>query len=73
MAGDDWSREEVEAIVADYLGMLALELAGSPYNKAEHRRSLAKRLNDRSEGSIEFKHANISAALIQAGLPFISG
>ncbi len=73
MAVNDWSRAEVEAIVEDYLAMLALELSGSPYNKAEHRRTLAKKLNDRSEGSIEFKHANISAALIEGGFPYIDG
>ena len=34
----DWTREEVEAIVADYLKMLTLELAGQSYNKTEHRK-----------------------------------
>ena len=33
----DWSRVEVEAIVADYLKMLTLELAGQRYNKTTHR------------------------------------
>jgi hypothetical protein len=31
----DWSREEVEAIVADYLHMLTLELAGQSYSKTD--------------------------------------
>jgi len=44
--------------------MLAAELAGAPYNKAAHRRALLPRLQNRSEQSIEFKHANISAALL---------
>jgi hypothetical protein len=60
----DWSREEVEAIVVDYLNMLTLELAGQSYNKTEHRKALQVRLNDRSDASIEFKHCNISAAMI---------
>ncbi len=73
MASDDWTREEVEATVADYLAMLADELAGRPYVKAEHRRRLMPLLRDRSEQSVEFKHANISAVLIDLGFPYISG
>jgi hypothetical protein len=69
----DWSREEVEAIVADYLQMLTMELAGQTYNKAEHRRRLAAKLNGRSEGSIEFKHCNISAVMIELGFPYVRG
>ena len=70
---NDWSREEVEATVADYLAMLGAELAGVPYNKAMHRRELMKLLNNRSEQAIEFKHANISAVLIDLGFPYIAG
>lgn len=73
MSGSDWSKQEVEATVDDYLCMLASELAGTPYNKAAHRRALLPLLNGRSEQSIEFKHANISAALLDAGFPYISG
>lgn len=73
MSGSDWSRQEVEAIVDDHLSMLASELAGTPYNKAAHRRALLPQLNARSEQSIEFKHANISAALLDAGFPYIAG
>lgn len=73
MSGSDWSRQEVETIVDDYLSMLASELAGTAYNKAAHRRALLPLLNGRSEQSIEFKHANISAALLDAGFPYIAG
>jgi hypothetical protein len=73
MSGSDWSRQEVETIVDDYLSMLASELAGTPFNKAAHRRALLPLLNGRSEQSIEFKHANISAALLEAGFPYIAG
>lgn len=62
--GSNWSREEVEAIVADYFQMLALDLAGQAYNKSRHRRNLALKLSGRSDGSIEFKHCNISAVLL---------
>jgi hypothetical protein len=73
MSGADWSREEVEAIVADYMHMLTLELSGQSYNKTSHRLALQKILNKRSEGSIERKHQNISAALIELGCPYITG
>ena len=70
---DDWSKDEVGKIVEDYFNMLHQELNYSAYNKTEHRRSLLPVLNNRSEGSVEFKHQNISAALINMGLPFIKG
>ena len=70
---NDWSRGEVEATVADYFVMLAAELSGVPYNKAAHRKALLQLLSGRSEQSIEFKHANISAVLIELGFPYISG
>lgn len=73
MSTTDWSRAEVEAIVDDYLSMLAAELAGTPYNKTAHRRALRSRLQDRSDASIEFKHANISAALLDSGFRPIDG
>lgn len=69
----DWSKEEVILIVNDYFDMLIKELSGQDYIKAEHRREISKFLNNRSEGSIEFKHQNISAVLIEMGLPYISG
>ena len=69
----DWSREEVEATVADYFAMFEAELAGTPFDKTEHRRQLLPMLDARSEGSIEFKHQNISAVLIALGFPYISG
>lgn len=73
MSSTDWSRAEVEAIVDDYLSMLASQFAGTPYNKAAHRRALKPLLQGRSDGSIEFKYANISAALRDAGLAGIIG
>jgi len=68
-----WSESEVLAIVEDYFSMLALELKGTPYNKAQHNRELAQRLNNRSKGSIEMKHMNISALMNELGMPAISG
>lgn len=70
---ESWSAEEVAETVADYFAMLALELSADPVNKAEHNRSLRQLLNDRSKGAVEFKHANISALMIELGLPYIDG
>lgn len=53
--------------------MLALELRGQDYNKAERNRELQKLLPARSRGSIEFKHANISAVMIEMGYPYVDG
>lgn len=72
-ARSDWSRVEVEATVADYFAMLAKELSGVPYNKTAHRQQLVQLLNGRSEQSVEFKHANISAVLLDLGFPYITG
>ncbi len=71
--GEDWSQEEVEATVADYFVMLDKEFRGQEYNKTEHRRNLAKLLTNRSNGSIERKHQNISAILRDLDFPFING
>ena len=68
-----WSNIEVELIVADYFAMLEAELAGIHFSKADHRRKIQIFLNDRSGGSIEFKHQNISAVLAKFGQPFIKG
>ncbi len=73
MAANDWSNREVEAIVRDYLDMLASELRGESFNKAEHNRELRQQLNDRSPGSVEFKHQNISWVLFELGHPYIRG
>lgn len=71
-AGTHWTRPEIEAIVADYIEMLMIELAGDTVVKAERNRAL-QALTGRSHGSIEYKHQNISAVMAEFGLPFISG
>ena len=70
---DDWSKIEVKLIVADYFNMLSAELKNENYSKTNHRRNILPLLNNRSEGSIEFKHQNISAVLANLGQPFIKG
>ncbi|WP_424964831.1 DUF3883 domain-containing protein [Dinoroseobacter sp. S375] len=73
MTNGPWTDGENDLIVADYFAMLAEDIAGHPYNKAAHRRALLPRLNDRSEGSVEFKHQNISAVLKGLGEDWIPG
>ncbi len=70
---EHWSEFEVEAAVEDYFSMLRLELTGRRYNKSEHRRALQVQLSNRSAGSVEMKHQNISAVLIEMGIPCIDG
>lgn len=70
---ESWSREEVEIIVADYFEMLALELRDQSFNKAERNRSLQRILPLRTRGSIERKHQNISAVLLESGYPYVDG
>lgn len=72
MSNGPWTDEENDLIVADYFAMLADDVAGRPYSKAEHNRQLQTRI-DRSRTSIEFKHQNISAVLRGLGEDWISG
>jgi len=73
MSNGPWTDEENDLIVADYFAMLAEDMAGRPYNKAQHRRSLMPLLRSRTEGLIEFKHQNISAVLKGLGEDWIPG
>jgi len=69
----DWTDREIDLIIQDYFNMLKYELAGKLYNKSFYRRNLLPLLDDRTEGSIERKHQNISAVLTKLGFPFIRG
>lgn len=71
--GKDWSLNEVRLVVADYFEMLEAELLGKSFKKSEHRKALAPQLAGRSEGSIEFKHQNVSGVLVEMGLPYVEG
>jgi hypothetical protein len=70
---ESWSNQEVKLIVTAYFNMLVDELTGKQINKTIHRKALVPLLNSRSEGSIEFKHQNISAVLLNHGQPCIKG
>ena len=68
----DWSGTELQEIVNDYFVMLEHEQRGLSFNKSEHRRELMGTV-ERTEGSIEWKHMNISAVMVALGLPHIEG
>lgn len=72
-AGKNWNWLECEFIVEDYFSMLEKELTNIPYKKTEHRMRLTPKLKNRSMSSVEFKHQNISAVLLNLGLPYIQG
>lgn len=67
-----WNDDELDAIVADYFSMLRAELSRQPYVKSHHSAVLMKQIG-RTQGSVEFKHQNISAVLEEMGLPWILG
>lgn len=71
MSGD-WTDEQNDAIVADYFAMLADDIAGRSYSKAQHNRALQSVIS-RPRGSIEYKHQNVSAVLKGLGETWIPG
>lgn len=71
--GENWSRLEVEASVADYLQMLTLELNGQRFIKANRIHDLTERLDGRSKASVEYKLRNISAVMDELGWPTVTG
>ena len=70
---NSWTRSEVEAAIADYFVMYEAERQGESFNKAWRNRELRKRLRNRSKQSVELKHQNISAAMVDHGLPYLPG
>ncbi len=69
----DWTLEEVKLIIPYYFEMLNEELSHKQYSKTYYRNNLLINLKNRNKGSVEFKHQNISAILMEMGLPFIKG
>lgn len=59
--------------MASYLRMLLLELQGQKFVKKRENAELRKLLDDRSAASVEFKYRNVSAALVDLGLPYVVG
>lgn len=71
--GEAWSRHEVELTIDAYLAMLRAELEGRPYVKTQINRELQRHLDGRTTGAIDFKHGNISAAVLEMGVPYLTG
>ncbi|HTL67518.1 MAG TPA: DUF3883 domain-containing protein [Lacunisphaera sp.] len=67
-----WSQVEVQAIAAVYFNMLQRHLAGEHVSKADENRKL-RQIIKRSQSSIERKHSNISAVLVELGYVYLSG
>src|SRR3546814_10695059 len=61
----DWRSDVCSSDLTD-------ELVGRSFNKAALNRDL-QAVIDRSKGSLEFKHQNISAVLLGLGQPWIEG
>jgi len=70
---NNWSDFEVNEVVRDYFDMLSKEIKQINYKKSDHRKELKRKLQNRSDGSIEFKHQNISAVLVKFGRPYVIG
>lgn len=67
-----WSQGEQDIVVAEYFAMLEQELVGQPYTKTAHNKRV-QQATSRSKGSVEFKFANVSAALRDMHAPYIDG
>ena len=70
--GTPWTDDELDLIVADYFAMLEAERSGQAYVKAHRNRALREKIG-RSRGSVEFKHQNISAVLLELGMDWVFG
>ena len=70
--GKPWTESEIALTVGIYFDMLKAELRGDAINKSAENRKL-QQLIGRSKGSIEFKHANISAVLESMNSFYIDG
>ena len=69
-----WSDEELTSAVRAYLEMLRLELNGVKFNKAQINRQLRDGpLTKRSDASVEYRMRNISAALYELKMPYVTG
>ncbi len=68
-----WSEIENRLIISNYFDMLLKESMGHDYVKADYRRALKPKLDDRSDSALEYKHQNISAVLMELGLPYVEG
>lgn len=72
IAGTDWTKPEIDLVVADYFDMRAKAMLSESFVKARHYEEVA-RLTGRTIGSVQRKYMNISAALERISLPWLKG
>lgn len=72
-AGQPWTDDEVRVALDGYFRMLAWQLVGIEFVKAEVRENIATELPARSKKSIELKWCNISAVLDRMDLAWVDG
>jgi hypothetical protein len=65
----DWTLRECELTVEAYFDCLEGQVKGENTNKAAVYRELSNKLNHRSAKAVEYKFQNISAILLEDGLP----
>jgi len=65
----DWTLRECELTVEAYFQCLEGQLQGRKINKTAIYRELSNKLNHRSAKAVEYKFQNISAILMEDGLP----
>ncbi len=71
--GQPWTDFEIEATIAAYLEMLAMEVRGERFRKTDVVRRLQALMPARSGRAIEAKFQNISAIQDEVGLLWIDG
>jgi 5-methylcytosine-specific restriction protein A len=71
---ETWSQAELEVAVEAYVLMLRIQRAGLPLNKTAVRNAYLPLLRrKRSAKSWDFRMCNISALLVDLGLPYVKG
>lgn len=73
MSSQVWTDAENDLIVWDYFALLADDVAGRPYKKAQQRPQLLLPFNNRSDGPVEFKHQSINVVLKALGVVWLTG
>jgi hypothetical protein len=68
LSDEDWTLEEVEAIVPRFFAMFAAQDTAD-YSKAEHLKLAADEVPHRNASSISRKISNINSILVDMGLP----
>lgn len=68
-----WSEREVWDTTDSYMSMLKCQLNQQEYSKADFRKELLTKLNQRTQSAVEYKYQNISTILAEIGHPYIEG